>query len=57
MKSDERLMIRIAEIGTRLRKILTGQPDTRTSLWVTQFYYGIKAERNLESTTSLTVYG
>jgi len=57
MKSDERLMIRIAEIRTRLRKLLTGQPDKGTSLWVIQFYYGIKAERNLENTTNLTAYG
>jgi hypothetical protein len=57
MKSDERLMIRIAEIRARLRKLSTGQPDRGTSWLVIQFCYGIKAERNLENTTNLTAYG
>jgi hypothetical protein len=57
MKSNEGLIIRIAGIGLKLRKLLTGQPDTGTSLWVILFYYGIKAKRNRESTTSLTAYG
>jgi hypothetical protein len=50
-------MIRIAEIRAGLRNISIGQPDTRTSLLVIQFFYGINAERNLENTANLTVYG
>jgi hypothetical protein len=50
-------MIRIAEIRAGLRKLSIGQPDKGTSWLVIQFYYEIKAERNLENTANLTAYG